>query len=243
MPIKDALLNLLFPAKCIVCEKYGNYLCRECFDYLPVNRTNVCPVCERQETFAGRVCNFCENGKKKIYLDGLFVASYYRQPILKTAICLLKYNFVQPLSLPLAEILLKKIFTLADFPFERFALVPVPLHAKRFSWRGFNQSELLGENLRKLLEKENLKMDCLSNLLLRHKNVKPQMKIKSMNLRKKNIAGCFSLNEKFVREIPENVILIDDVITTGATLEECAKILKNKGVQKIWGLVLARQSS
>jgi len=235
------LLGFLFPAQCIICEKHEKYLCDDCFRRIPVNRANLCPICQKTETFAGRVCNLCENKKKRIYLDGVIVASYYKHPILRETIYRHKYGFIQKLAWPMAKILLKKLYSLETFPFERFIFTAVPLHYNRYRWRGFNQAELLGKNLKKLLSRNNLDTTFIPDLLVRQKYIKPQMKIHSTPDRKKNIVGCFSLNKKFQDKAPRKIILIDDIITTGATLNECAKVLKRNGAEKVWGLVLARQ--
>jgi len=241
MTILEFFFDLLFPPHCIVCEKPGSYLCRECFKYIPLKTKSFCPICQKIETFAGRVCNVCENENKKIYLDGVIVASYYKHPILKEAVRHYKYGFVQKLSWPLAKILLGKLFSLGTFPFEEFSFTVVPLHEKRQRWRGFNQAELLAKKLQKILSKNGLDIIFLPGLLLRQSYTKPQVKVHSTEDRKKNIIGNFSLNEAFRKKVPVKIIIIDDVVTTGATLNECAKVLKRHGAEKVWGLVIARQ--
>jgi len=237
------IFEFLFPTQCIVCENPGSILCRECFRHIPIKKYDLCPICQKIETFAGRVCNLCENEKKKIYLDGIIIASYYKHPILRDTIYRYKYGFIRKLAWPLARILLKKLFLLETFPFELFAFTPVPLHKKRRQWRGFNQSELLGQKLKRILFKNDLDILFIPDLLVRQRYNKPQMKIHSTQDRKKNIIGCFTLNKNFIKKVPRKIIIIDDVLTTGSTLNECAKILKRHGAEKVWGLVLARQGS
>lgn len=241
MTIKNFLLTLLFPTYCVICEKPGKYLCQECFKFVPIKSGNLCPVCQKAETFAGRICNVCENEGKKFYLNGIIVASYYKHPILKDIVRYYKYGFIRELALPLSKILLHKLFILETFPFEKFVFTAVPLHKKRRAWRGFNQSELLAERLQITLSRNGLDITFLPNLLIRQRYVKPQMKIHSTKDRKKNVIGNFSLNEAFLKRVPHKIILIDDIATTGATLNECAKVLKSHGARTVWGLVLARQ--
>jgi competence protein ComFC len=243
MAFIDLILELLFPAECIICEKAGKYLCNGCSDYIPLKRTDLCPLCQKTETFAGRVCIVCENAREKIYLDGVIVASFYKHPILREAIYRFKYSFIQQLAWPLAKILAKKLFVLETFPFEEFVFTAVPLHPKRRQWRGFNQAELLGAKLKKLFEQNNLEIQFIPDLLVREKYFKPQMKIHSTEERKENIVDCFTINPAYAKKIPRKIIIIDDVITTGATLNECAKVLKKHGAELVWSLVLARQSS
>jgi len=241
MNIARFFLDILFPAQCIICEHSGKYLCDNCFRHTPISRVDLCPFCQKTETFAGRVCNICENEKKKIYLDGVIVASYYKHPVLKETVYRYKYGFIRKLAWPLSKILLKKLYLLETFPFEKFVFAAVPLHHKRYRWRGFNQAELLGKNLKKLLSRNDINVTFFPDLLVRQKYIKPQMKIHSTPDRKKNIIGCFSLNKKFQNRVPKRIILIDDIATTGATLCECAKVLKHRGAERVWGLVLARQ--
>ncbi|MBM3255916.1 MAG: ComF family protein [Candidatus Moranbacteria bacterium] len=241
MSYKSILLNILFPRHCVICETPDSYLCKNCFGAIPIRKTNLCPVCQNIETFAGRVCNVCENEKRKIYLDGLIIASYYKNPVLRETLFRFKYNFIQGLSFSLAKVLAKKILSLSEFPFTDFTLVPIPLHPKRQLWRGFNQAALLVKKLQLLLDKKEVFVETSPTLLIREKNSKPQMKIKSTLVREKNIVGSFIFNKAFTNNTPKKIILVDDIATTGATLNECAKILKRHGAEKVWGLVLGRQ--
>lgn len=239
--IRAIFLDLLFPKNCVVCESPGRYLCLDCFRHIPINKTDLCPICQNIETFAGRVCNVCENEQEKIYLDGIIVASYYKNPILKEALYRFKYNFIRGLAGSLAKLLAIKLLRLSSFPLERFTLSPIPLHPKRKTWRGFNQAELLAKKLQFSLNKKGVGINYLPDLLTREINVKPQMKIKSTKARKENITGCFRFNKAYSKNSPRKIILVDDITTTGATLNECAKVLKRHGAEKVWGVVLGRQ--
>lgn len=115
---------------------------------------------------------------------------------------------------------------LADIP---EALIPVPLHLSRLRHRGFNQSKLLAIEIGKLLN-----VPVLSNVISKTKATKPQAE-QSLKQRKNNLSGSFSLT----KSVPfESVAIIDDVVTTGSTAGEIAKILKKKGVDcvAIWGV-------
>ncbi len=113
-------------------------------------------------------------------------------------------------------------------------LVPVPLHKRRINFRGFNQSEVLAQ---KLSAKFGVKMQ---NLLTRHRYTQPQVEL-SKEHRLTNLHGAFSL-AKSAGEIDQNALhlLVDDVCTTGSTLNECAKALKGCGVKRVGGLVIAK---
>ncbi len=245
MQIKKFILDILFPVKCLNCGKQDVVLCEKCFEKLLINESI-----------------FESIDLSPSYLDGFFIASDWENKILQNAIHKFKYSFVQELTKPLAKLLIKKINLLKQnsVDLKDFIIVPVPLHKRRFAWRGFNQAELLA----KLLSKE-FKMKFNNNLIKRKKYTLPQVKLKSKD-RNKNIQGAFELvgsialrgaivfkplNKVFteitnrlhprgVEPTPENILLIDDVITTGATMNEMAKVLKNNGVKKVLGLAIAR---
>ncbi len=133
---------------------------------------------------------------------------------------------------------------LGDKAFSKFVnqknvvLIPVPLHWQRKNWRGFNQAELLGKMIA-----NKLGISYIPNLLLRIKNTKTQTLLKKEE-RLLNIKGAFSINKKFstnsLLSCNPNILLFDDVWTTGSTMKESAKVLKKQGFLKVWGLTLAR---
>ena len=114
-----------------------------------------------------------------------------------------------------------------------YLIVPIPLHSKRRRERGFNQAELLAKTI-----SENLGL-LPTNALERTKNTKAQAKLKKSECREENVAGCFKIkNPESVRD--KNIILVDDVFTSGATMNEAVKILKENGAKRIIALVAAK---
>lgn len=216
--IRKIILDILFPIECLGCGKSDVWLCNECFQKLPLNKNYFEPL------------DFLPS-----YLDGFFIASDWENKILQDVIHKFKYNFVQELSEPLSDLLIKKmelIFEIYD-ELRNFILIPVPLHKRRLLWRGFNQAEILAQPVA-----EKFQMELDNNLLKRVKNTSPQVKLKSEQ-RAKNIQGAFGLNCRKVA-MPRSYLLIDDVITTGATMNEIAKVLKENGAKRVWALALAR---
>lgn len=216
------IIDLIFPVYCLGCDREKEFICPVCFDRIPLTI----------EPF--------------IKIDGsdlkLIVASNYDYPLLKKAIHHYKYNFIKDLSKPLGQLMIKKIADDAVIrkPNNNFILVPVPLHIKRLKWRGFNQSELLAREISQKLE-----MPLNNEILTRLKHTAPQMRILNARKRKDNITNAFGISHKLSnssKAAVENktVVLIDDVCTTGATLEECAKTLRPLKPKSIWALVLAR---
>jgi len=178
-------------------------------------------------------------------LAGILVAADWENLLLRQIVYEYKYRFIKELALPLSSLItdflnLHGIDKLFNCPADQLVIIPVPLHKRRLSWRGFNQSELLAKLV---VQKFNLPL--ASDVLLRHRYSLPQMGITDKNQRRKNITNSFTLSTKLTVEQQfffknKTIILIDDISTTAATLEECAKTLKALKPKEIWGLVIAR---
>jgi ComF family protein len=119
-----------------------------------------------------------------------------------------------------------------DFDFAGFAAIPTPLSKKRIRERGYNQSELIGRHLARIW-----KIPIISNRLIKIKDTKNQAELLQAQ-RLVNLKGAFVCAEKFF--IEKNILLVDDVVTTGATMEECARVLAKSGAKKIIGVSFAR---
>ncbi|GBE17234.1 DNA utilization protein GntX [bacterium BMS3Abin15] len=234
--IKKFMLDTLFPVSCISCSKPNIWICKKCLSKIPLINNQVCPFCEKAITPDGRVCFKC---RKKYSLDGLLVASSYQNELVSSVVHYYKYRFVEDLSLPLGIILIKA-FLQSEFPIPDI-IIPVPLHKRRLRWRGFNQAELLAQHLGENLT-PGFNISVESNFLTRYLYTHPQMKIKNYAQRKKNIEGVFK-PEKGIRKTikGKNILLVDDIATTGATLFECARVLKRNGANRVFATVIARQ--
>jgi len=135
------------------------------------------------------------------------------------------------LALPLAG-LLQDYLVINLMPGE--VLVPVPLHPKRLRERGYNQSSLLAKELGKLTS-----LPVVDDCLIRQRHALPQAKTSTVAERWSNVANAFTCRDRRLRDKP--VLLIDDVSTSGATLDACAAALKAAGASSVWGLVLAKE--
>ena len=235
--IKNFVLDVFFPKFCLGCGKEKTWLCEDCQALLEIQEENFCPVCGKL-TLDFKTHEFC---KRKTNLEGLFWAVDYNNPLVKKLILKFKYTpFAKELVKPIAKILISH-FLLTEFPFKKytgrtranyqFVLVPIPLTRKRLKWRGFNQAELISKEVSRFFQLP------VENFLIREKEREPQMKIQDLKKRKENIKGVFSchLPEKVKGK---NILLIDDVCTTRATLEEAAKVLKKAGAKQVWGVVI-----
>ncbi len=228
------LLDFLFPKTCIGCNKFGSYFCDNCVSEIKQSEL-VCPFCERA-SLGGAVHPVC---KRKYGLDGLWSLGIY-QGSLRKSIQKLKYKWVSEMAKDLVNITLT--YWALNSPIildevkkdqgKSWVVTSVPLYPSRQKWRGFNQSELLA---RLFAAKLGLKYE---NTLKRIRNTKPQMKLLSPE-RKQNIKNAFVLAPNSSL-ITHNVLLVDDVWTTGSTLKECCYQLKRGKAKKVWALTIAR---
>jgi len=141
----------------------------------------------------------------------------------------LKYRFATETAIDIARIIKKR------FPrVEADCLIPIPLHKSRLRWRGFNQAELIARELSLLWN-----IPVRTDLLIRQKSTSPQADIKNRDDRIKNATGIFAPH-LVVKPLSGTVILIDDLSTTGSTLDQAARVLKSLGVEKVIGVVFAR---
>lgn len=240
----DKFLDIFFPKFCLGCKKEGTYLCPDCRSLLDICEYNYCLCSSNHQTlpplgFAGGKCPKCQNKK----LAGLFFALPYSQnSITKKLIYQFKYQpYLKDLAATLASILAEH-FIKADKNtnaiWENSVLIPVPLHAKKFRERGYNQSEELAKELAKII-----KIPVLENFLLKTKQTNPQMEL-CREEREKNLLGAIAINETRARsDLAQfsKIFLVDDVYTTGCTMEECAKVLRLAGAKRVWGITLARE--
>ncbi len=235
------ILDLFFPKRCIVCGKYKTYFCESCFSKIKLIETSKCPICERPIPY-GSICKICQ---KKTYLNHLFWATDYRNPVIKKLIKTFKYRSIKELANPLSKLLienLKKISNILNI--SSSIIVPISLHKKKLRERGYNQSELLAKQVA-----DYYKYQLEPEILKRKTYTLSQSQIKNHQIRKENLKNAFEIDPKFIKKCQKQnknllknkiIILIDDVFTTGATLSEAAKILKRAGAKEIWGLVVAK---
>ncbi|NMB56857.1 ComF family protein [Candidatus Beckwithbacteria bacterium] len=235
MSIINLLLDLLFPPVCLSCNYFGETICQKCLDKFQTWDHLICPDCLQQSEWGTKHPN-CDD-----FVDGLVFVWHYNETAQKI-IKQIKYQGYFAVCPDLVKLFCqnledKKYQCFKDFLQTQPILLPVPLHSKRQNWRGFNQSEILGKYFAK-----NFKLEYSFKILQRIRNTKPQADLKKKE-RQENIKDAFDLNPKVLRlgEKPlakKNFLLIDDVFTTGATMQNCAKILKKYGAEKMWALSL-----
>ena len=225
--LQEKLVDFFFPRRCVGCGKSGNFLCAGCSQKLPGLLRPFCQKCGKPES-SGGLCPACWGQETAI--DG--IRSVFRfEGTIRQAIYELKYRNLKAISGCLATLMASY---LGDNPVHGEVLVPVPLHPRRLRERGYNQSSLLARELGKLIE-----LPVIDDGSHRLKDSLPQARTTTVEERRRNVANAFACRDDMLGG--RSVILIDDVCTSGATLEACAKAVKDAGAVSVWGLTLARE--
>lgn len=227
------LLDFLFPRTCLGCGGTGQYFCSSCISQIR-SVDQICPVCEKPSPF-GETHRFC---RRKHSLDGL-VSFFAYEGIIRKAIHQLKFKYVTDLSTGLMELMQKGTVSDRFSRIKQFVkdkkpvIIPVPLYWYKENQRGFNQAEIFAQKFAELW-----KLEYKKGLLMRSKFTPPQAGL-TQNQRKRNIANAFYIHPNIQYPV-SNIILIDDIWTTGATLKTCGALLKKSRAEIVWGLTLAR---
>lgn len=245
--VTTALFATLFPADCRLCRN-------------PLRNISRLPVCEECLTamrpIAGGLCSVCGERLDGPYLlaaehgDALCgVCQRLEPPFVKAAaygsyegglrelIHLLKYDQVRPAANVLGRMLAEAVSDLQPLFADRPVLVvPVPLHVRKFRQRSFNQAELIARSAVKILSGTGLQL-CL-DVLERRRETQSQIGL-SRHQRRENMRGAFAVAQR--EEIAEReILLVDDVFTTGTTVSECARVLRRAGASKVYVATVAR---
>ncbi len=225
--LKGMALDFLFPQSCVGCGEGGSFICSSCRSSLLRIVPPLCPKCGKPQS-GGILCPGCVGWQAEI--DG--IRSPFRfDGVIRQTIHQLKYRNLRALATPLARLLSDYLVT-SPVPGE--VLAPVPLHRKRLRERGYNQSGLLAKELGELVH-----LPVVNNCLVRQRHAPPQTRTSNVEERRNNVAGVFVCRDDRLRN--KQVLLIDDVSTSGTTLDACATALKVAGATSVWGLVLARE--
>jgi ComF family protein len=199
-------------------------LCAKCRDEFDLVEPPFCPHCGRPGP-RGHLCPLCQRDPLRI--DGVRSVAYF-DGTLREAIHHLKYYNKQDLAVPLGK-LMGDYWEKSPLPAE--IIVPVPLHQDRLRERGYNQAVLLARELGK-----KIGLPVLQNSLVRVRATRPQVDLNAQE-RKENVSDAFRCSNVELKG--ERVLLVDDVCTTGATLEACSIALRQVGVRSVWALTLA----
>lgn len=221
----NAGLDMVFPPRCVTCKSFGSYICAACRADICIAEPPRCSICWSPDD-RGR-CESCRYGRPAF--KAVRAAFVYDGPA-RDAVLALKFDglgaLARLMAVPMAECLVAW-----DPPVS--AIIPVPLSASRKRYRGYNQSELLAREVGRLAG-----LPVLAGVLERTRNTPPQVKQFDWQARRENVAGAFCVKGG----VPGGgVLLMDDVITTGATLDACARVLCSAGGGPVFALTFARE--
>lgn len=209
-------LDYIFPQFCLGCKKEGTIFCTDC-----LHKLQLLPIDKKpwpEENFVFEECHIC--------LD-------YHDTVVKKLIKKYKYSYFENLAEPMADIYIKKVQQLDLAP--DFIICNIPLHKSKKKKRGFDQTELIAKKI------SLGRQVPYFNLLQRQRSTKTQAQL-NKEQRQKNMAQAFEINEKidYKSLLTKPILLIDDIATTGTTLNEAAQVLKRAGFSHVICLALAK---
>lgn len=222
--IVEPLLDLVFPPSCVACNREGAFVCTDCEANLPRLEPPYCRKCS--DPGPRSLCEWCRSTNQPF--DGI-TAPYRWSGAVPQMVYALKYRGVRASAPRLAELMASH---LSARSISSDIIVPVPLHRRRERERGYNQSELLAKGIA-----NQTGIPIATDVLTRTRNTRPQVTMQNPDERRENITGAFEC----VGDVAgKHVLLIDDVVTTGATIAACSTPLRAAGAMSILALSLAR---
>lgn len=219
---RKAFLDFLFYETCFSCGKSGTTICRKCLNSLEPARLK-CLKCGQHNPY-GLYCAGCSSESR----PNQVLAIYRYDNLAKDLIHIFKYEDGQSLASVFGQ---KLSWAINKYSLNDFVLVPIPLSKKRLRYRGYNQSLLLANEVSRYIDVP------YADIMERRQSVLSQVQIGSKGERRQNVKGIFSIKKDVA--LPSKILLIDDVITTGATVEEATKLLKRAGVGDVCVLSVA----
>ena len=216
----------VFPPECAGCGKPGFRFCPECWKQIELLDHSICPKCGAPSD-SDRICNSCV--KSQPPYEMLRSYALFQDPLRK-AIHHLKYKQDLALAVTLAEPLMDWMYNQLKWQFDM--ILTVPLNQERLKTRGFNQSNLISFPISLALH-----VPFLPNSVRRFKNTLSQVGLSALQ-RKENVKDAFIADESIVKG--KTILLIDDVVTTGATIVSCSEALIKAGALKVYCLSVAK---
>lgn len=233
--LKTVALDLLFPPHCAACQRLGAWLCTDCLNEIEAIEPPVCQYCGLPQAHPqasgshAAVCVRCQISP--IQLDGLRAYAIHSGPLRK-AIHQFKYEDLRGLAGLLGQLMADGWNRLAPHDLEFDLIVPVPLHRNRQRQRGYNQAALLARELGHCLQ-----LPVVEDAVVRSRATAPQVDLNAQ-ARRANVRNAFECNGKDL--LGKRVLLVDDVCTSGATLESACLALRGAGASSVWACTLTR---
>lgn len=230
MGIRDVLINALYPARCPLCEKIlsstrgkRQLVCKTCMEKLPLIISPRCMKCGKQlDKMERELCQDCEK-KDHVFERGVAAAAYSDE--LRASMHRYKYKARREYTEFYAKLMEMQCGDLIR-RWKVDVILPVPMYRYKERVRGYNQAALLAQALG---ERMNIPVD--STLLVRTRNTKPMKELDDRE-RLKNIQNAFKIRQSVIRY--NHILLVDDIYTTGSTIDACAVCLKQAGAQKVY---------
>ena len=235
---KTAIIDLLFPPHCVACHRPSAWLCSDCLQAIEAIQPPVCQRCGlslgdlQTADSSESLCKRCQQAP--LQLDGLLAYAFHSGPLRK-AIHQFKYEDLRSLAEPLGQLMAKGWTALAPQDLQPDVIVPVPLHPSRQRQRGYNQAALLAKEFG-----ASLRCPVVDDVLVRIKATAPQVDLDAQE-RRVNVRNAFRCKDTSLSG--KHVLLIDDVCTTGSTLESACAALQETGTVSVWAYTLARARS
>lgn len=244
----ESLFSVLVPSDCRICsEPLLNIsplpVCPDCLDEMHPIRGRVCSVCGERvlaayaepEEDGLRRCPVCRRLDRP-FARAVAYGSY--DDGLRELIHLLKYNGVRPAADVLGRMLVEAVAPIEPYFAEaKILVIPVPLFRGKRHQRGFNQAELIARRALKV-RRGRERFALATEVLLRTRDTRSQIGLTS-HQRRENMRGAFAVN-RASEVIGGEVLLVDDVYTTGTTVSECARVLRKAGASQVWVATVAR---
>lgn len=224
------VLDLILPPHCLNCHSIGSWLCQSCLAKINLITGQICCWCGLPLPGAlSAVCRNCAGQRPLLALKGIRSAAHFENNPIRSAIHFLKYQNHRAVVTILSQLLVEAYH---HYNLRVDSVVSVPLHPVRLRERGYNQSDLLAEEVSRALE-----LPFHRTALRRVRWSQPQIGL-GVPERYANVSEAFVCATSHLAG--QTILLLDDVCTTGATLDACAAALRQNGVAAVWGLTLAR---
>ncbi len=220
----------LFPVFCLSCRQEGVWLCGECMGQLDLTPQYVCAVCHA-DTENGSVCQSCR--PVSALSRHVAVMRYEEDALIGSIIHTFKYQYAEDIFGVLEQLLVQFLYAHPDIFSGVDSIFPVPLHKKRFAERGFNQATAIAQVVAK-----EVGIPLVAQVLIRTRDTPHQARLDRAG-RLDNVKNAFELKKPSIVE-GKHVLLVDDVLTTGSTIQECARAVLEHGAREVSAFTLAR---
>lgn len=235
------LKDIIYPNICVCCDrlipmnKYSSdiHICKECLSFCRsyINTENICKICSKdldkdnEIEISNNICSVCYNNEQSYYFNRVVSVIKYNE-LFRDMLKDFKFNYNINVANVFVKILEEYILDNKEYFYDFDIISSVPMYKDRFKQRGFNQSSLIGKGICSLLG-----VDFTDNLLVKNFHTHAQSTLNAEE-RRKNILNIFTLNNEY-DVVNKKILLIDDVFTTGSTLNECANVLVKNNCFKL----------